>query len=170
MLNHWKRVFLWAPTHGEMSEMSLLRLSVAPCLPILTPLFGRSSCLEPPSIGQAKLRAGDLRDFYKLSATKPIQPFPPCSPSSCCLCSGSGNVSVPLHPAPGTKHPGSKTGPFWNPNGHLAHHFQSLPLQNKGLLGIIKQQSCEGTFSLNRNQGHSQKRKNNGKELLSLKY
>lgn len=74
-------------------------------------------------------------------------------------------------------------GPFLhhcNTNGHLALNFESHSLQNKGLLGIIKQQSCEGTLSLNRNQGYSQEKgekkkrqqtnPRNGKELLSLKY
>lgn len=75
-------------------------------------------------------------------------------------------------------------GPFLhhcNTNGHLALNFESHSLQNKGLLGTIKQQSCEGTLSLNRNQGYSQEKggggagvqqtnPRNGKELLSLKY
>lgn len=149
-----------------------------PCLPILTPLLGRSCCLEPPSIGQGSRLSSGLEPSGIPTSSVLQSPnslgntaFPSLLPILMLpLCSGSGNISVPLHPAPGTKHPGSKTGPFWNPNGHLAPPFQSLPLQNEGLLGIIKQQSCEGTFSLNRNQGHSQKRKNNGKELLSLKY
>lgn len=56
-------------------------------------------------------------------------------------------------------------GPFLhhcNTNGHLALNFESHSLQNKGLLGTIKQQSCEGTLSLNRNQGYSQEKGGGG--------